>query len=56
MIWVDFFQLSRLIQYDVKTKHAKVLLTNLYFANGVQLSSSENELLVCDTFEAKIIK
>ena len=40
---------GRLLKYDPKTRSTITLLDNLYFANGVALSSNEDFLVFCET-------
>ncbi|XP_006755306.1 PREDICTED: adipocyte plasma membrane-associated protein isoform X1 [Myotis davidii] len=45
---------GRLLEYDTETKEVKVLLDQLRFANGVQLSPDEDFVLVAETTMARI--
>lgn len=45
---------GRLLEYDTLTKEVKVLLDGLRFANGVQLSPTEDFVLVAETTMARI--
>ncbi|XP_031228059.1 adipocyte plasma membrane-associated protein [Mastomys coucha] len=45
---------GRLLEYDTVTKEAKVLLDQLQFPNGVQLSPEEDFVLVAETTMARI--
>jgi sugar lactone lactonase YvrE len=45
---------GRLIAYYPETKTAKVLLDQLYFANGVALSQNEDFLLINETYRYRI--
>ncbi|XP_055994074.1 adipocyte plasma membrane-associated protein [Sorex fumeus] len=45
---------GRLLEYDTKTKEVKVLLDQLQFPNGVQLSPAEDFVLVSETTMARI--
>ncbi|ELU04275.1 hypothetical protein CAPTEDRAFT_171602 [Capitella teleta] len=47
---------GRLIQYDPETNSSRVILENLAFANGVQLSKKEDFVLVAETTRFRIIK
>ncbi|XP_006822136.1 adipocyte plasma membrane-associated protein-like [Saccoglossus kowalevskii] len=47
---------GRLLWYNPVTGKAKVLLKNLHFPNGVQLSPKQDYLLVTETTRARIIK
>lgn len=40
---------GRLLSYDPATKLTKVLLHNLYFANGVAISPDQQSLIYCET-------
>jgi sugar lactone lactonase YvrE len=40
---------GRLLSYDPATKSTKVLLQNLYFANGVAVSPDQNYVIFCET-------
>ncbi|XP_036911406.1 adipocyte plasma membrane-associated protein isoform X5 [Sturnira hondurensis] len=45
---------GRLLEYDTETKEVKVLLDQLRFPNGVQLSPAEDFILVVETTMARI--
>ncbi|KAF6087339.1 adipocyte plasma membrane associated protein [Phyllostomus discolor] len=45
---------GRLLEYDTETKEVKVLLDQLRFPNGVQLSPAEDFILVAETTMARI--
>uniref|UniRef100_A0A4W3H2Q9 Adipocyte plasma membrane-associated protein n=1 Tax=Callorhinchus milii TaxID=7868 RepID=A0A4W3H2Q9_CALMI len=45
---------GRLIEYDTLTKQLEVLMDDLRFANGVQLSPAEDYLLISETTMARI--
>lgn len=45
---------GRLLEYDTETKEVKVLLDQLRFPNGVQLSPEEDFVLVAETTMARI--
>ena len=47
---------GRLMSYDPKTKETRVLLKDLYFANGVALSENEDFVLVNETYRYRIIR
>ncbi|XP_026816428.1 adipocyte plasma membrane-associated protein-like [Rhopalosiphum maidis] len=47
---------GRLLKYDPKTKKNTVLMKNLQFANGVQLSNDESFLLVAETEKYRVLK
>ena len=47
---------GRLMVYDPKTRQLELLLDNLYFANGVALSASEDFVLVNETYEHRIMR
>jgi len=47
---------GRLIQTDSKTGKSKVLLSNLHFSNGVQLSKDEDFVLVTETVRARVVR
>nr|WGT83877.1 strictosidine synthase [Lysimachia christinae] len=40
---------GRLLSYDPSTKETKVLLSDLYFPNGVSLSPDQNFVIFCET-------
>ena len=40
---------GRFMAYDTRTKQTRVLLRDLYFANGVAVSPDQSFVLVCDT-------
>jgi len=45
---------GRLIKTDPKTKKHTVLVSDLHFAGGVQLSRNEDFVLVCDSLKGRI--
>ncbi|MGQ9693205.1 MAG: SMP-30/gluconolactonase/LRE family protein [Thermodesulfobacteriota bacterium] len=47
---------GRFLSYTPKTGQVKVLLKNLYFANGVALSAHEEFVLVNETYRYRIIR
>lgn len=47
---------GRLLKYDPATKETTVLLDNLYFANGVALSSDESFLLLNETYRYRVVR
>jgi len=47
---------GRLFRYDPVRNTTNILLDNLGFANGVQLSKNEDFVLVSETFRARIMK
>ncbi|WXL27831.1 SMP-30/gluconolactonase/LRE family protein [Ectopseudomonas mendocina] len=47
---------GRLLSYNPKTKETRVLLKDLYFANGVALSANEDFVLVNETYRYRITR
>lgn len=47
---------GRFLSYDPATGHVKVLLKNLYFANGVALSQQEDFVLINETYRYRIVR
>ncbi|KAL5237931.1 hypothetical protein ACI65C_005341 [Semiaphis heraclei] len=47
---------GRLLKYDPKTKRNTVLIKNLHFANGVELSDDESFIVVAETEKYRIHK
>ena len=47
---------GRLLSYNPATKETKVLLKDLYFANGVALSAAEDFVLVNETYRYRITR
>ena len=47
---------GRLLSYNPKTQETKVLINNLYFANGVAISSDKSFILVNETWEYRVRK
>jgi sugar lactone lactonase YvrE len=47
---------GRLLSYDLATGQIKLLLKDLYFANGVALSQQENFVLVNETYRYRIVR
>lgn len=45
---------GRLLQYNPKTKKNKVLISNLHFANGVELSADEAFVVVAETMRSRV--
>jgi sugar lactone lactonase YvrE len=46
----------RLIKYDSKLKKNTVLMKNLHFANGIELSDDESFILVAETLKFRVHK
>lgn len=47
---------GRFLSYDPKTGITRVLLTKLYFANGVALSQNEDFVLINETYRYRILR
>ncbi|KAG6646362.1 hypothetical protein I3843_07G004400 [Carya illinoinensis] len=47
---------GRLLSYDPATKRTKVLVRNLYFANGVAVSPDQNYVIFCETLARRCRK
>ncbi|XP_076308523.1 adipocyte plasma membrane-associated protein-like, partial [Tachypleus tridentatus] len=47
---------GRVIKFDPSTKETEVLLENLYFPNGIQLSADGNSLLIAESNKFRIIR
>ncbi|KAK7082339.1 hypothetical protein SK128_004053 [Halocaridina rubra] len=47
---------GRLLKFDPKTKTNTVLLKNVHFANGVQLSPGNDFVLLCETFRSRVLR
>jgi len=47
---------GRLLQYDPSSKTNKVLLDKLHFPNGVAISDDGSFLVVCETFNFRVLK
>jgi len=47
---------GRFLSYDPRTKETRVLLRDLYFANGVALSKNEDFVVVNETYRYRIIR
>ena len=47
---------GRLLSYDPQSKETRVLLKDLYFANGVALSAAEDFVLVNETYRYRITR
>uniref|UniRef100_A0A914Z1A4 Strictosidine synthase conserved region domain-containing protein n=1 Tax=Panagrolaimus superbus TaxID=310955 RepID=A0A914Z1A4_9BILA len=45
---------GRIIKYNLKTKKAETLLSNLQIANGIQIHSDKQSVLICETSAARI--
>ena len=48
--------ICRLLKHDIKTNDTEVLVSNLGFANGLQLSKDEDYLLISETTALRIGK
>ncbi|MCK5441688.1 MAG: SMP-30/gluconolactonase/LRE family protein [Maribacter sp.] len=47
---------GRFLSYDTNTREVKVLLKDLYFANGVALSQKEDFVLINETYRYRIVR
>lgn len=47
---------GRLLVYDPQTRQTKVLLRDLYFANGVSLSKNEDFVTVLETYRFRVVR
>jgi sugar lactone lactonase YvrE len=47
---------GRLLRYDPATRETRVVLPNLYFANGVALSQNEDFLVVSETYRYRLTR
>lgn len=47
---------GQLLKYDPQTKETTVVLDNLFFANGVALSTDQDYLLVCESWKFRCLK
>ncbi|MEZ5426766.1 MAG: SMP-30/gluconolactonase/LRE family protein [Pyrinomonadaceae bacterium] len=47
---------GRLLVYDPETRQTKVLLRDLYFANGVSLSKNEDFVVVLETYRFRVVR
>ncbi|KAL2649436.1 hypothetical protein R1flu_017564 [Riccia fluitans] len=47
---------GRLLKYDPVKKSLTVVKKNMYFANGVALSSKEDFLLICETSRSRVMR
>ncbi|XP_054708628.1 adipocyte plasma membrane-associated protein-like isoform X2 [Uloborus diversus] len=47
---------GRIIRYNMNTGETEVLLRNLYFPNGVQLSKDKKSLLICEISNRRILR
>uniref|UniRef100_A0A2H8TTQ5 Adipocyte plasma membrane-associated protein n=1 Tax=Melanaphis sacchari TaxID=742174 RepID=A0A2H8TTQ5_9HEMI len=47
---------GRLLKYDQKTKKNTVLMKNLQFSNGIELSNDESFILVSETVRYRVLK
>jgi len=55
-IKIKIFINYRLLKYDPKTKKNTVLMKNIMFANGVELSEDESFILISETHKNRILK
>uniref|UniRef100_A0A915KTP8 Strictosidine synthase conserved region domain-containing protein n=1 Tax=Romanomermis culicivorax TaxID=13658 RepID=A0A915KTP8_ROMCU len=53
---LEHAQDGRLLSYDTKTKELRVLLNNLFFANGVEITLDENFALVSELTNARVLR
>jgi len=47
---------GRVLSYEFATKETRVLVSNVFFANGVALSPDEDFLVVAETFRSRIMR
>jgi hypothetical protein len=47
---------GRILVYDPKTHQTVQIADNLWFANGITISKDEEHVLVCETFQARVLK
>jgi len=47
---------GRLLHFDPRTQTTEELLSDLHFANGVQLSPTQDFLLFCETHKSRVMK
>uniref|UniRef100_A0A914PHH5 Strictosidine synthase conserved region domain-containing protein n=1 Tax=Panagrolaimus davidi TaxID=227884 RepID=A0A914PHH5_9BILA len=47
---------GRVLKFNLKTKEISTLLTNLQFANGIQIHSDKQSVLICETGAARIVR
>jgi len=47
---------GRVLKYNMRTREVSVILDNVNFANGIELSHDEQYLLVCETGRGRILK
>lgn len=47
---------GRLFQYNEKTQELKLLLDNIAFANGLQLTPNKDAVILAEHCEARLIK
>lgn len=47
---------GRLLMYDPTTRRVEVLLSDLFFANGVELAPDESFVLVCESYGARVMR
>ncbi|XP_021947309.1 adipocyte plasma membrane-associated protein isoform X1 [Folsomia candida] len=55
---IEFFgePSGRLLKYDPRTKSSTVLMREIHFANGVQLSQNEDFVLVSETAKSRVLR
>lgn len=49
-------QTGRLIEYNPKTDESRVLLNNIWFANGLGIDPDEKFLIIAETFALKLLR
>ena len=47
---------GRILSYDLKTGETELLLSGLFFPNGITLSPDEDFLLICETAASRILR
>lgn len=47
---------GRLLRYDPATRRTSILLRDLYFPNGITLSSAGDELFIAETFRYRVLR
>lgn len=55
-VYLLIFIFFRLLKYDPKTKKNTVLMNNLHFPNGVEISNDESFLLIIESMKFQVLK
>lgn len=55
-LFAEFDGSGRILKYHLRTGETEVLLRNLHFPNGVQISHDGKSILICEVLQRRILK